>query len=117
MKNNWKWIIGIVVGLLVLFALPSVFRSFGGFGMMGGYGSGFRHSMMGGFNFMHFGGAMGSGMLLAWIIPLGLLFGVVYGAVRLATKANGNIPSPTCSECGQEVQADWKNCPYCGTGL
>lgn len=117
MKNNWKWIVGVVIGLLVLFALPFVFRSFGDYGMMGGYGSGYRHSMMGGFDFMRFGGLMGSGMLLAWIVPLGLLFGVVYGAVRLANKANGDIPSATCSECGQEVQVDWKNCPYCGTGL
>ena len=115
MKNNWKWIVGILVVLLVLFGLPLLFRSFGYPGMMGGYG---RHPMMGGYGFLPFGGfLMGLGMLFMWAIPLGLLFLVIYGAVRLANNQNAPVPSPTCANCSKVVQADWKNCPYCGKEL
>ncbi len=116
MKNTWKWILGVVIVLALLFALPFIFRSsFGYGGMMDGYG-GWGHPMMGGWGF---GGVfMGFGMLLMWAIPLGLLFVVIYGAIRLANNA-GNTPiaAQTCSNCGKAAQADWKNCPYCGEGL
>ncbi len=117
MKNNWKWIVGAVVALVVLFALPFLFHASGYNGMMGGYG-GWHHPMMGGSGYLPFGGfLMGLGMLLLWTIPLGLLFLVIYGAVRLATKPNMPAPVQTCAHCGKAVQADWKTCPYCGTGL
>ena len=114
MKNNWKWIVGITAGLLVLFALPFLVRNFGYYGMMGGG----RHSMMGGYGFSPFGGLfMGFGMLLVWLFPLGLLFLIIYGAVRLANKPNTPAPLHTCPNCGQSTQNDWKNCPYCGKEL
>lgn len=117
MKINWKWIVGILALLLVLIALPILLRTFGYDGMMGGY-SGWRHPMMGGYGYLPFGGMfMGFGMLLMLAFPLGLLFLVIYGAVRLANKPNMPAPAQSCSNCGKVVQADWKNCPYCGTGL
>lgn len=114
MKNNWKWIVGVVIGLLILFALPFLFRMFGYTGMMGGW----RHPMMGGGNFLPFGGLFAIlGMLLVWAIPLGFLFLVIYGAVSLAMKQNSPVPARACPNCGKAVQADWKHCPHCGTGL
>jgi len=118
MKLNWKWIVGVVLVLALLFALPFVFRGFFGYNsyghMMGGYG-GWNHPMMGGWGL---GGLfMGFGMLLMWAIPLGLLFLIIYGAVRLANKPNTPVAAQSCGNCGKAVQADWKNCPYCGTTL
>lgn len=119
MKNNWKWFLGVVAVLLVLVALPFVFRSFG-YGMMGG---GWHRPMMGSFNTFGFMGSfMGFGMFFAWLIPLGLLALVVYGAVRLANQPDlihkpSALPKKVCGHCDQPVQEDWKNCPYCGSDL
>ncbi|NTV37867.1 MAG: zinc ribbon domain-containing protein [Anaerolineales bacterium] len=118
MKNSWKWIFGAVITLALLITLPLIFRTYFGYGgMMGGY-DGWRHPMMGGYGSFPFGGwLMGLGMLLAWTIPLGILFLVIYGAVRLANRPDMPVPAKTCPNCSKAVQADWKNCPYCRTGL
>lgn len=117
MKNNWKWILGASLVVLAVLALPFLFRNFGFYGMMNGF-SGWRHPMMGGYGFLPFGGfLMGLGMLLMWIIPLGLLFLVVYGAVRLASGPGTSVPAQACPNCGKAAQADWKNCPHCGIEL
>lgn len=85
--------------------------------MMDDYGFRGRHPMMG-YGFSPFGGIfMGFGMLLIWTVPLGLLFLIIYGAVRLANKPNARVAAQSCSNCGKAVQVDWKNCPYCGTTL
>lgn len=71
-RNKWLIGIGIAVGLIVLFFLPSIWHilfpyqgygMWGGMHMRGGYGPGF---------FPMFGG-MGFGMLFMGLIPLGLL--------------------------------------------
>lgn len=72
MKNIWKWVLGVAVVLVVLFALPfawSLFMPFGGYGMMG-YGG---YPMMGGWHSPMMYGGFGFGMIFAWLIPLGLL--------------------------------------------
>jgi len=80
MKINWKWSLGIVLLLAVLFALPFVWRlfmPFGGYGMMG---YGWHMPMMGyGFGFMPFG-------LFMWLIPLGILILIVLGIVWLVKQ-------------------------------
>jgi len=112
MKNNWKWIVSVALVLALLFALPFLFRTFLGYGYRG-----WSHPMMG-YGFAPFGGLfMGFGMLLMWAIPLGLLFLITYGAVKLANKPNTPVVAQSCGNCGKAVQADWKNCPYCGTEL
>ncbi|NJC94889.1 MAG: hypothetical protein C3F07_12355 [Anaerolineales bacterium] len=88
MSKTVKWIIGIVVGLLVLqFFMPFVWQFFfpnayGGYGMMGrGYGYGMHMPMMGygyGFGFL--------GMLFMWLFPLGLLALIVLGIAYLWKK-------------------------------
>jgi len=97
MKNSTKWIIGIVIGLVVLFALPFVWQSFfpaywchgmgltrgaGGFGLhapMMGYGMG-----RGGYGLTFFGG------FFMWLIPLGILvflgLGIAWLVKQLAAK-------------------------------
>ena len=138
MNKKWKWILGITIGLVVLFGLGIVAASFFGGGhmsfgrsayyghpMMDDYGfngrnpmegyNNYRHPMMGGWGL---GGLfMGFGMLLLWAFPVGLLFLVVYGAVRLANKSNTPIAAQTCANCSKPVQADWTTCPYCGTTI
>lgn len=74
--NNNKWFIGagIVLGLVVLFVLPSIWQAFipaAGYGMAGGLGRG--AMMGGGFSQMHGGAMMGYGFGLMWLIPLALL--------------------------------------------
>jgi len=119
MKTAWKWVIGVVVVLVLLLALPVLLGGYFGYGGMmgGGYGN-WGHPMMGGAHYSPFGGLfMGFGMLLAWGLPLALLGLVIYGAVRLANKPGSPIKMWACTNCGKSVQADWKNCPYCGTEL
>jgi hypothetical protein len=138
MKKVWKWILGILIVLVilaVLFALAFMFHNAFSRGisfreipqsrvwngpMMGG-GDGWHRPGMGVRGFMPFG------MFFAFfggLIPLALLGLLVYGAYRLGKK-RANIamavpaaPAPaltqTCAKCGQAVQEDWKNCPYCG---
>ena len=87
MKLNWKWILGIALVLIVLFALPLAWRGlmpYGGYGMMRGYGYGMP-MMRYGFGMVPFG------MLFMWFIPLGILTLIVLGIVwlvrQLTTKA------------------------------
>lgn len=83
--TNNKWFIGagIVLGLVVLFVLPSIWQAFVpavGYGMAGGLGRG--AMMGGGFSQMH-GGMMGFGFGLMWLVPLALitLFGLSVAAL------------------------------------
>jgi len=85
MSTTAKWIIGIVVGLIVLFALPFVWQALFptyGYGMMG-YG---HMPMMGGYGyggFTPFHGAMSFMMLFMWLIPLGLIVLIALSIVAL----------------------------------
>jgi hypothetical protein len=55
------------------------------------------------------------------LIPLGFLTLTVLGIAWLARAVSGNVPAPSasraCPNCGKAAQADWQNCPYCGTAL
>jgi len=76
MSTSTKWIIGIVIALILVLALPfiwhALFPSYG-YGMMG-YG---RAPMMGGYGFMPFG------MLFMWLLPIGLLILIALGIAAL----------------------------------
>jgi hypothetical protein len=110
MKSTFGWILPIVFGLILLLVLPGLW-------MMGGPG------MMGGYGYMHpFGWG---GMLLGWLIPIGVIVLLVVGAVALVNSLNksGNPTQPpaassrNCPNCGKAAQADWNTCPYCGQKL
>jgi hypothetical protein len=134
MKSIWKWIIGIVLGLIVLAALV------GGALMLRGYfpmharpelglpgwhmrGEGFPGNMMRGYK-MHGYGMMGYGPgipfggFLGWLFPLGFLALLVLGIVWLVRSLNRPRPmaveTHACANCGKPIQADWRNCPHCG---
>jgi uncharacterized paraquat-inducible protein A len=63
-------------------------------------------------------------MFIGWLFPLGLLALLIAGIAWLV-QAIGRSSTPlpaasltrACAHCGRPVQADWRNCPYCGTPL
>jgi hypothetical protein len=132
MKKAWKWILGILIVLVVLFGLGIGARLLMANFLPARIGDfdGFRSPMMGGRGFdrgggiMHFGGGF---MLLGWLIPLALFGLLVYGAYRLGMRKSpaSQVPLPpvapvqvrTCTKCGQQVQEGWKNCANCGKKL
>jgi zinc-ribbon domain len=129
MKNFWKWILGIVIVLVVLFGLGIGARL-----LMVNFLparavelEGFRSPMMGGrgfdnFGMMHHGGGF---MFLGWLVPLLLVGLVAYGAYRLGKRKSFQAPLPpaaaaplrTCPKCGSQVQEGWNNCANCGRKL
>ena len=143
MKNFWKWFF-IVLGAFVLIALGfgvTMFLLRGGFSQPYGLRSGY--GMMG--SRFYRPGLMMGGMML-WMVLRGLLwigflvlagFGVAYlvkgsskksvsaavaSAPVMQTAAGESSASsaptvPVCASCGKPVQADWSNCPYCGSPL
>ncbi|MEW6093900.1 MAG: zinc ribbon domain-containing protein [Chloroflexota bacterium] len=126
MKNFWKWILGIIVVLVVLFGLGIGARLLmANFypAYSGGY-YGYNHPMMGGGGFSPFGGMMSFGggfMMLGWLVPLILIGLVVYGVYSLGKRTPPAAPPPapfaTCPKCGQPVQAGWNHCASCGKKL
>ena len=132
MSKTWKWILGILAGLLVIAALVAVpllvrtcrvnalggeIRSLSDSGVplvvntdgeIVNDWDGPRlytrsYPMMGGWGHMRSGGMfMGFGMLFAWLFPLALLGALVYGAYRLGRGRQPSAPAP--------LQA----CPKCG---
>ncbi len=140
MKKVWKWIIGIVLGLVVLAVLVGVgfmarsnfhayragdfdLRGFSvrGPGMMsyGGFGSHMRGFGMMGYGFMPFGGFLG-GLFSLGFLALAVM-GVIWLVNRLRTpkpvEASAAIPTAAvnpCKKCGMPIQDGWKVCPHCG---
>ncbi len=127
----WHWIVLVVVALVALFAGAVVGPLFfGGWGMtlaphasagVGGYG-GFGPGMMRGFGFLPLGGIA----MLMMVFPLGILLLVLLAVVWLIAAGSRSgqqvaavpaAPAKTCPNCQRPVQADWRNCPYCGAPL
>jgi hypothetical protein len=83
-KNKWLIGVGIVIGLIILFALPFAWQTLfhpQGYGMMG-YGNMPMHNGQGyGFSPMHSG--FGFGMFFMWLIPLALLTLIGLGIAAL----------------------------------
>ena len=60
------------------------------------------------------------GMIFMWLIPVGLITLTVFGIAWLVRNVGNSTPPSIqnpCANCGKGVQADWKNCPHCGTAL
>jgi hypothetical protein len=84
-----------------------------GFGMMGGMMpvGGFFLGLVGGF----FVGFFVLGLLV--VLVLGILW--LNKTYSISQQAPAPAPVPliemrACVNCGKAVQADWRNCPYCG---
>jgi hypothetical protein len=118
-KTNWLTITLVgIIALLILFWIGTWIG--GGYGMMGGWGGNRGYDMMNsGYSpFGWFG--IGLGMLFTWLIPIGIIALIVYGVVALTRNAGNTPPSAAlapCPNCGKGTQADWQNCPHCGTTL
>jgi len=111
-----NWLVITIVGILaILFLFGGGMMSgwgYRGYGMMGGPGS-----MMGGWGYSPFGWI---GMAFMWLIPVGVIALIVFGVVALVQNTgNPTLPSSQkpCPNCTKNVQAEWQNCPYCGTAL
>ena len=109
--NKVNWAVVAIVSIIALLVLMVGASLLGGWGMMG-------PSMMGRWGFAPFGWI---GMFFMWLIPVGFLLLVVVGIVwlvkALGSGNNPTAPGQTCPSCNRGVQADRKNCPYCGTSL
>jgi hypothetical protein len=136
MKKIWKWIIGIVLGLIVLavlvgaafmvrsnFHADAVNREVRGGGGWGGCGPGMMPFGGPGWHMRGYG-MMGGvisplGGFLGGLISLGLLALVVLGIIWLVRSLRKPLPVvvSTCGKCGNPVQPDWNNCPNCGNKL
>ncbi|MBE0680710.1 MAG: zinc ribbon domain-containing protein [Anaerolineales bacterium] len=112
-KVNWTAVvIFAILALLVLQVAGYLLGGsrYGGWGMMG-------PGMMGSWGYSPFGWI---GMFFMWLIPIGVIALIVFGVVSLA-RNSGNPTPPAlhnpCPNCGKGTQAEWQNCPYCGTKL
>ena len=144
MKKVWKWIIGIVLGLVVLAVLVGVaFMLRGNFhadrtevqvlrgysergpGMMpyGGFGYHMRGPGMMGYGFSPFGGLIGGLFSLAFLalVVLGIIWLVrslskpkLVEAPAAMAVATPAAIANPCKNCGKPLQDDWKVCPHCG---
>jgi len=140
MKKVWKWIIGIVLGLVVLavligvgFMLRSnfhvyraearVFPDFSerGPGMMpyGGFGYHMRGPGRMGFGLMPFSGFIRGLFFLGFLalVVLGIIW--LVRCLRTLKPVQAPVAMPAevinpCKKCGRPIQNDWKICPYCG---
>ncbi len=60
-------------------------------------------------------------MLFMWLIPIGFVVLTVLGIAWIVRTVGGSagpaVIDHACPSCGRSVQADWKNCPDCGTTL
>jgi zinc-ribbon domain len=146
MSRALKWILGILLGLVIVAVLAGLaIAVFGGFGygmMRQGFrmvGPGYR--MMGPYVYgMHnfsplrsiFGALLGLGFLVLIIVGIVALINALVRSNRpaqtitpaqttppaqMASTEPTPAPTQTCSNCGKPVMEDWKNCPYCGNPL
>ncbi|MHB8776582.1 MAG: zinc ribbon domain-containing protein [Anaerolineales bacterium] len=108
-KVNWTTVVVTVIIALIVLMI--------GASLLGGWG--YRNWGYGGWGMM--GPWMMGGMFFMWLIPFGFLVLTVLGIAWLVrTIGGGNnpaAPNQACPSCGRGVQADWKNCPYCGVML
>ena len=132
MKPIYKWILGIVLGFLVIAAVTALV--FFGRGWSGHAEFIGRHGMVGkefgmmGREFGLRGSPLGGLALISMgLIRLGGLILLILGVMWLVNRRSLQmkpllVTSPalsehTCSNCSKPVQADWKMCPYCGNNL
>lgn len=110
-KINWSAVAVFSVVALLFFLVGASLLGGWRYGSWGRMGPG----MMGGWGFAPFGWA---GMLLLWLLPVGLVVLIVLGIVWLGRAVRGPAaPARACSSCGRAAQLDWRSCPYCGQAL
>lgn len=67
------------------------------------------------------GPGMMAGVFFMWLIPVGFLLllglGLAWIVHAVGGSGNFNVMGFRCPSCGRTAQADWRNCPYCGSAL
>lgn len=134
MNNFWKWILGIVIVLVVLFGLgigshllmrsiyPATTVGLDDFTrpmMVRVTGSGevekfIAPMVIGGGGITAYGGMMHHTVgytRLGWLLPLALIGLVIYGAYRLGVRKNQVVAAPVAPA----AQADVRTCARCGS--
>jgi hypothetical protein len=138
MTKGWKWIIGIVIGLVVLAVLVSAGFAFRMHNAVGGLRGlrGWDDGLCRGFGMMPFGGMHrggfgmmggGPGLFFGGLLQIGFLVLLVLGIIWLVRKLQNPAPvaapmapaapvtpPASCGKCGYPVQNEWKVCPNCG---
>jgi hypothetical protein len=127
-----KWV-AIILGVLLLAVVAVVFVfgvfRFGGMPMMAARG--FRAPFgYGGYRFLFWPLLLGRLLIplafVALLVLLGFAIGraasrprmqVVDHAPVASAAGAASVSTSSCPNCGRPVQADWNNCPYCGTNL
>ena len=91
------------VGMIILLVLL-------GIGLLG------RTGIMGDWGYSLFGSM---GMILMWLIPVGLIALTFLGIGRFLQARSSRLPRTerVCPQCRKSVQPDWQICPHCGTSL
>jgi hypothetical protein len=129
--TNWTKVLiiggGALLGLALVLNLfaPLLWQQFGDWGYPpGGYAGWGMMRDGNGPSVMHYHPFWGPGMFIGWLFPLSLLALLMAGIVWLLQAAGRSTTAPmttppalACPNCGQPVQANWHNCPYCGTSL
>lgn len=114
--NRVNWTAVIIFSIVVLLVFLAGVSLLGGWGYRGGGMMG--PGMMGGWGFGPFGWI---GMIFMWLVLVGLVVLVVLGIVWLVKPVGVggglNLSTRACPNCRRTVQADWRNCPYCGQAL
>lgn len=146
MKTSTKWILGILIGLVIVASLvtigflafnrwndvgwmmqPREFRSFGGDRNMPMHPYSFMaHQRILNFNPLRFIGSLLTFSVFAFLVVFGII-SLVRGSIKsqpvvtaptqMSASAPVEIPARTCSSCGRAVQNDWSHCAYCGNTL
>ncbi len=130
MRNVWKWVV-IIGGILILAFLVALFLFGRGIGYR--WFPGYMPMMNGPWQMgPNMFGFRGGGLSGGWTVVFGIIFvllallalvvlvGVgIFFLVRASNRAQTQpaVSAKTCPSCGKPVQADWANCPYCGTKL
>jgi hypothetical protein len=146
MKTITKWILGIVIGLVIVAFLATIgfvafnrshnvgwmmqsreFRPFGGDREMPMHPYAIMpHHMVMSFSPFRFLGGLLSFSLVAFLVVLGIVYlvrGLKKPQTVVTVPAQVSAPAPvevrvhTCSNCGRTVQEDWSHCAYCGNTL
>ena len=113
-----NWLVIVTGGIIVLLLLFTA-GMFSGWGMMGP-GMTLAPGVSAGVSRWGYSPFGWIAMIFMGLIPVGIIVLAVLGIVWLVRNLGSfNLPAAdhACLNCGKGVQADWQNCPYCGTSL
>ncbi len=117
-----KWVLGILAGLFLALVVSVVAFGVFRFGRLPMMALGFRTPFLyGRFGYLPWVFLLGGLLFPLALIALFILGGIAIGRALSGPRTQAVVTQPVattaCPNCGRPVQADWNNCPYCGTNL